>query len=627
MKHYTVKFPDIINNLEIHVTHTNQDLFSCSKVVIADDFPSSINKLIKNVPSISKKDIVQESSLVPLFSPFWPQERINSMVRTMNTSTCIKAHLKAGINGNTVPQWKNLRFCPACIIFDKENYGEAYWHRLHQVPCILICPIHETWLLDSNFKKFEINPGNYHCANDIQMELLKQTIKFSSNISQRAIEIARDIEWLLKNKVKPLSIETIKSKYLCKLKELDLVSYKGRIDQKSFVQGFIKYYDEKFLIETGLMPNTNDTHNWVSMMLRKDDILPHPMKHIFLTRYLYGGTKEFFNQDFNFVKAEKNLFESGPFPCLNPASDHYLENTIVDYEEKYSRSHNKYCVFTCECGFSYIKNEKSDSIEDRYKYSTINKYGNVWEKKLVELIETKHLHLRAVARILKVDLSTIRKQVARLNLNTEYMSKPIKNKTVSNFSYQNSVIECNQVDTYREKWLALIKKYPDYSKTRLKKEDTRTFNWLNYHNKQWLLENCPKGTKRNYSINQIDWLKRDEEIKQSICSLIKSELKSNEKPCRITVDKIGDKLGMLYLLRNSLNKLPKTKELLESVIETRLDYQKRKVHWAVKHLIDNGVEVKEWRIRELAGVGRVKTPEIKKAIKKEVSRYEKALDL
>ncbi len=170
-----------------------------------------------------------------------------------------------------------------------------------------------------------------------------------------------------------------------------------------------------------------------------------------------------------------------------------------------------------------------------------------------------------------------------------------------------------------------MKKYPHYSKTSLKRENTHTFNWLNYHDKQWFLENSPKVTKCSYSINQIDWVKRDEEIKQKISSLIKSELESNEKPCRITVDKIGDKLGMLYLLRNSLNKLPKTKELLESVIETRLDYQKRKVHWAVQHLIDNGVEVKEWRIRELAGVTRVKDLEVDEFIVKVVLKVKNLL--
>jgi hypothetical protein len=77
---------------------------------------------------------------------------------------------------------------------------------------------------------------------------------------------------------------------------------------------------------------------------------------------------------------------------------------------------------------------------------------------------------------------------------------------------------------------------------------------------------------------------------------------------------------MLYLLRNGLNKLPETKKYLEDIVETRIDFQKRKIHWAAKYLIDNKEEVKEWRIRELAGVTRVKGIEINNFIIKQLGR-------
>src|SRR5258707_529671 len=42
-----------------------------------------------------------------------------------------------------------LRRCPDCVKSDRQQYGEAYWHRLHQVPGVRICPIHDCVLEDS----------------------------------------------------------------------------------------------------------------------------------------------------------------------------------------------------------------------------------------------------------------------------------------------------------------------------------------------------------------------------------------------------------------------------------------------------------------------------------------------
>ena len=600
-------------------THTNRDLFSCNKAVISHDFPSSINKLIRNISNlteISSKDIIEDSSLVPLYRPFWPQERINNIINIMCIETCRTAHLKAGINGSMVSQWEYLRFCPECILSDKNMFGEAYWHRIHQVPGILICPTHEEWIKDSNIKKFEINPESYYCADTIELNTVEGSIEINKKIQGSAIGVAKDIQWILNSNIKSQNIESIKAKYLSRMKELGLANFKGRIDQKSLLQDFIKYYTEEFLAEMNLMPDIDNPHNWLSMMARKCDVLPHPLKHILLIRYLYQSAEKFFNKR---QTAEKKLFKLSLFPCLNPICEHYLNDVITDYEERYSRNNNLYCVFTCKCGFSYIKNQKSKSFNDKYKYSTIKDYGDLWKEKLIELVETENLHLRAVAKVLKVDLSTIRKQVAKLNLNTEYMHKESKSK----FSIINSLKDNAAVKDaafYREKWLELIYRYPDFSKTALKKENSHIFNWLNYHDKQWLLSNSPQIKKHSNSASKIDWSKRDLEIKQKVYELIRIELQSDKKPHRITIDYIGDKLSMLYLLKNGSNKLPETKKYIEGVIETRTDFQKRKIHWAAKYLINNGEEVKEWRIRELAGVTRVKNSEIKEAIMVEIDK-------
>lgn len=39
------------------------------------------------------------------------------------------------------------RFCPICVSCDLEAYGETYWHRLHHLPGVLTCPVHQCRVL------------------------------------------------------------------------------------------------------------------------------------------------------------------------------------------------------------------------------------------------------------------------------------------------------------------------------------------------------------------------------------------------------------------------------------------------------------------------------------------------
>lgn len=39
-----------------------------------------------------------------------------------------------------------IRFCDQCVKDDTARIGESYWHRAHQLPCSLVCWIHNEWL-------------------------------------------------------------------------------------------------------------------------------------------------------------------------------------------------------------------------------------------------------------------------------------------------------------------------------------------------------------------------------------------------------------------------------------------------------------------------------------------------
>lgn len=69
-------------------------------------------------------------------------------------------------------------------------------------------------------------------------------------------------------------------------------------------------------------------------------------------------------------------------------------------------------------------------------------------------------------------------------------------------------------------------------------------------------------------------------------------LQSNDKPERVTVERVVSKIGQRGLLEKHLDKL----QNLYSVVESDSEYQKRRILWAVHKLESTGEELKEWRI-------------------------------
>ena len=43
-----------------------------------------------------------------------------------------------------------LRYCPLCVNADRQTFGETYWHRVHQMTGVNICPIHHCNLIDTD---------------------------------------------------------------------------------------------------------------------------------------------------------------------------------------------------------------------------------------------------------------------------------------------------------------------------------------------------------------------------------------------------------------------------------------------------------------------------------------------
>lgn len=132
-------------------TFAAEELFT-SKTVRPDmDFINSytsaaVQAITRN---ISMENVVEKHTMFPCYGRFLPKERRQNAFRAL-VSMMGNYH-----NLLPIPQSKNgkvrcLRYCPDCAAKDRERYGEAYWHRIHQLLWIRVCPVHRCCLMDSS---------------------------------------------------------------------------------------------------------------------------------------------------------------------------------------------------------------------------------------------------------------------------------------------------------------------------------------------------------------------------------------------------------------------------------------------------------------------------------------------
>ena len=111
-----------------------------------------------------------------------------------------KAVATIGARAMPVGGAARLRFCPDCNVQAVKEHGEAYWLQAHQLPIVVVCPIHHTKLRISKLpasgivKTFQV-PDDRTCPDDAPAAVLR------NEVDQGLLEtLARDADTLLKGK-------------------------------------------------------------------------------------------------------------------------------------------------------------------------------------------------------------------------------------------------------------------------------------------------------------------------------------------------------------------------------------------------------------------------------------------
>lgn len=107
--------------------------------------------IIAQLPSgvLSIDDVLANHTLLPYYTRFFPMDKNRKVWKELRAGhgsgiTSVRTQMPDGTEG--------LKYCPMCYRADTAQYGEPYWHSVHQIPLLPMCPIHKVPLVSVPIK-------------------------------------------------------------------------------------------------------------------------------------------------------------------------------------------------------------------------------------------------------------------------------------------------------------------------------------------------------------------------------------------------------------------------------------------------------------------------------------------
>ncbi|MBD1808116.1 TniQ family protein [Microcoleus sp. FACHB-SPT15] len=569
-----------------------QELFGIRHARAVVGLPSHLGHLVATIPSGHRYTVdrlIDEATLLPFYSPFLPPDRVRSVREQMGGSGS-NIHCHIGIS-STIRSPAYLQFCPLCAVKDKEQLGERYWHRLHQVPGVEVCPTHAVFLEKSSVcPRTQINPYNFISAEQAIQVTSWRLLDLSDPCHEKLLKLAYDAAWLLKQHGLVFSLQSIRDRYMYLLPERGLATYSGRVHQGQLLKAFKNSYplDLLQLLQSEL--DEEIRANWLCRLVWHSQGSHHPLHHLLLIHFLGHTAETFFK-----LPSEFKPFGEGPWSCLNPVCKHFRKAQIQECKINYnSRDGMPLGIFSCKCGFVYSSNDFDQSTTGDFRVSTVKSYGPLWESVLKELWENSSLSLQEIGHRLGVGRTKVKNYAIALQLSFPRLGPTRQTQIGAQQQHRLAKKQLNvpnRLEIYRNEWLSLLNENPDASRTSLRRQADHIYGWLRRRDSEWLEAHLPQPRKNNGS-RSVDWESRDVQLAKAVRQSAIRLKSATGCLVKITKRAISKDINQIGVIQNYLNKLPLTAQALNEVVETREEYVVRYTRWAVECLELHDTKIK-----------------------------------
>ncbi len=602
LEHFPDPYPDEVlysvwARYADQVTHPtlrdiHRELFGRSSVNSVIDLPCHLEYFVNNLPldhSYSADYFIDNHTLLSFYSTFLPFDKISHARQQMLKGSAEAIHSRFRILGRNIPRPSWLRYCPLCVKQDRVTYGEAYWHRLHHVPGVEVCPLHATFLENSTVhSRREFTNGDFISAERVIGDLEPRNAEsFPFYEMHRAVASAA--LYLLEHPRSYVNFDFFHQQYRAILACQGFLSRSGLICRTNLMQAFMKYYPQEFLTLLHCEPNSckyvGDFLVGKTVTAKKEGTA-HPIHHILLIRFLGCNIETFLTHHIEMPAP----FGNGPWPCLNPVCELYQQECITSYKlGTHTTARRPVGVFSCVCSFTYARSGPDQSTHDKFRRERIISFGPTWEKKLREFWLSSTNSVASIGRALKVSPNVVLFQAARLNL-------PSPRETHWTLAQAEALRNRRTLDdapSYRLQLLTFINEVPGAGRSTIRENLPGVYKWLWRYDHDWLMTHLPpKKQPRKYVSAKHSWEKSvsqykcttprmssnnrvwkdDVEVARAVREVSFRLIETADPPKRVTLNRIGIEIPRVRQMSRQAHRAPQTMQAIMEVKETPEDF-------------------------------------------------------
>lgn len=491
--------------------------------------PRNIDRFVENVRdifSVNSEYIINHHTVYPVIEGLWSKDQSQRVFGQMRGSWNENDRFIYGLEFN------KLKYCSRCAQEDKETIGEAYWHRIHNIPFVLSCVKHNCLL--NVIEPVNLLTRYAHQSSSLNSVLQREINVKDPSAADHAISKAdKYLVSILKGEVE-FNHGQVKNGLIDKgffgirsgdgLNRTFWPTFMGYI--KSYFNPYLNFFSDRGVVPR-ILNNANGNIPFYAFPLLK-----------------------FFVEDQPVI--ETNL----KVKCINRHCPQY--NFILSEESwliYYKRGSQKKIKATCPaCCFSYIR----DIIDDTC--IQVVGYGKII-KQLVRNSKNKGESLPSIA--LKLTLSS---SVVERILSGEYDRQEKKRK--DRFEKDKKY--------HREIWKKALESPDFFSLRELSKSLKNTWQWLQRHDSIWL--NKTNGPYR--------WLRRKDRVKKPVdvdgimlkkLETIYDKMLSEPALIQRSKNRFLDLAKGFHLRNDRLLQLPRCREFIDQHAESNEDFRKRKI--------------------------------------------------
>lgn len=587
-------------------------LFGAPSMILRTGLPGRLERLAETFPEgypLNAAGLIERHTMFPYFRPFLSEERQAGIEEAMRFTDArgIKATLGMLASGSGARE--PLRFCPACAKEDMALRGQPYWRRAHQLAGTLVCLRHASSLFE---RKEELHRPNRHglflppliadpslyapCLTEAQRHLVP-----------RLASIARINTGILASAPGAFSGRKLRRIAIAKMYSLGLRKRRLLLDHRDAAKRFAESHGCLSEFSDFAFLRRDRIEGWLYGFLRTDRAASHPLRYAVLVDALFGDLTSALAYPDPMLEDEHD----SPSPIGAPLS---------------------------AAGAAGVASDAKPSTE------------SPWHASLQGLLVKKRMSLRAAAKVVGKTVTTVRVHAERQGIPVDRRPKHVNPEIEAEIlealeyaSTRTSIAERTGVSAStvsrffashpedHTRWIEKLKRArtdkamvqivfaplgkPHWGRKQIRQAYPASYTWLYRHDREWL-ETHLKGIQKPKTSRKrrIDWEERDRIFSERVREAARRLLGLPGKPVRLTRSALARAAGCLAVIEKKPERLPCTRELLETLCESDEKFRLRRVHWAARTLREQGKVVSAWRIRRMAGLNPTELPDVELAM-------------